>query len=370
MARKLYISADLRRVGPTNQTLNIILNANDNLDEVLVLTLFAEPEKTMMQDYLDKGIKVESLNLERGKFFFVCKALYDYLKHNSFDFVHSNGVKPDICLYFVSKLLEFKHVITLRNIPMEDAPTRMNKWVGLIIGKIHTYVIKHSKCVVACSKTVCEVMTSKYGCKDIHVIQNGVDVEKFVTLDKIKCRQKIGIPRDAKVCISTGSFIPRKHNDLLIKAFLEINVPNSILIMLGEGGMLNDCKAKYSNFANVRFEGLVSNVREYLSASDVFVSASESEGLPNAVLEAVACNLPVVLSDISQHREILDALPNCGVLFPLNNVSSMSDRINVMFNSLNRYFDVSKQLLNSPFTMERMGAHYKSYYECMQGLGV
>lgn len=358
----LYVSADLRRVGPTNQTLNIICNANDSLKDVRVLTLFPEPEETLKQVYIDKGINVESLKLRRSNFLTICKSLYKYLKQNSFEIVHSNGVKPDICLFFVSLIFKFTHVITLRNIPMEDAPTRMNKYVGFVIGKLHTFVVKHSKNVVGCSKTVCDVMKSKYGCNNIKSIQNGVDIEKFHALDKQKCLEELGLPSDSKILISTGSFIPRKHIDIIIEAFLKLKSHDTILVLLGEGVLFNELKKKYALNKNIMFKGLVSNITKWLSAADIFVSASDSEGLPNAVIEAIACNLPVILSDIPQHKEILEELPNCGEVFPLHNVLMLTKIIQNFSNRKTLNLTIASDFLSSPFTMKEMGNKYKAYY--------
>lgn len=67
---------------------------------------------------------------------------------------------------------------------------------------------------------------------------------------------------------------------------------------------------------SVVFHGFVDNVVPWLQASDLFVSASASEGMPLAVLEALSCGLPALLSDIPPHREIRDILEeqNCVAL--------------------------------------------------------
>ena len=366
MQKILYVTADLRRVGPTNQTLNIILNANDSLENVKVLTLFKEAENSMKAEYESKGIVVETLNLPRGNFLTICLGLYKYLKKERVKVIHSYGTKPDICLFVVSKFLKFTHILTARNIPMEDYPPRMRFPVGIITAKIHTFVIRHTKYAIACSKTVAKFLKENYGCKRISAIQNGVDTSKFFNLNKTEIRNKLGLPTDAKILISTGFFIPRKHNDLILKAFSNLNLENAIILMLGDGVLLKELQNKYKGNNRIIFKGLVPNVSDYLSAADLFVSASDSEGLPNAVLEALACNCPVVLSDILQHKEILKDLPDCGELFELNNLQDMQNKITERFEISN--LEISKKLADSPFTMKEMGRKYKDFYSQVKSL--
>lgn len=362
ITKVLYVLSDLRRVGPTNQTLNIILNCGVSVKKIKVLTLFKEPGKTMMQEYLDHGIIIESLALTRGNYVNICRRLCEYIKRENPQIVHSYGTKPDICLFVASRFINFIHIITARNIPMEDYLPRMGRIVGTIVAKIHTFVMRHSSYVVACSKTVANVLNNVYGCDNVFVIQNGVDTERFhSTMGKRIIRRNLGLPLEGKFFISTGFFTPRKHINNIVDAFLNLNDDKSFLILLGDGPLFSGMQLKYAKNEQVFFKGLVPNVSEYLSASDVFVSASDSEGLPNAVLEAIACNLRVVLSDIPQHKEILDELGDVGHLFRLGNISDIVKMMKKERDSPLK--DEMVKLLSSPFTMKKMGETYGEYYK-------
>lgn len=333
-------------------------------NKCIVLTLFPEVNESLKPLYESKGIRVECLNLNRKFFIFngVSK-LVDFCKKEQVDAIHTYGVKPDIVAHYAAKKAGIKHIITLRNFPMEDLSGRMNPYVGKIIALAHLHVLKRCKHLIACSKTIAQKMRDTYGV-EITPIQNGVDTTIFKKNESFSRQDfcaKFNISQESKVFVSTNSFIPRKHNDEVIEAFLKANVKNSELFLLGDGFLLEGMKQKYGKYTNVHFMGKRSDVSLFLQNSDAFISASDSEGLPNAVLEALACGCPVILSDIPQHREILDTLPSCGKIFPLRDIDAIQASI---VKKSNEQTDVETSMIlsKSPFTMEQMGFIYQNFY--------
>lgn len=361
----LYLTADLRSVGPTRQTLNIIKYSGVK-DSCVVLTLFDEPSETLIGLYRDAGIRVECLHLDRRLFVFDAKKkVAKFCAENGIEAIHSYGVKPDIVAHFVAKKIGVKHIITLRNFPMEDLTGRMNPLIGKVIARFHLFALKRCKYLIACSKTIAEKMTSAYGV-DITPIQNGVDTTLFTKAfndSKNAFCEKFEIGKESKVFICTNSFIARKHNDEIARAFLDAKIENAELFFLGDGPLLESIMRRYSRWSQIHFMGKRADVAYFLQNSDVFVSASDSEGLPNAVLEALACGCSVLLSDIPQHKEILEFLPQCGKVFELHDVTVLTDLIKSMGKSELLRSEISESLMGSPFTMEKMGLVYGEYYK-------
>lgn len=360
-----FLLADLRNVGPTRQTLNIIKYSGAK-DSCVVLTLFEEPTESLVGLYYENNIKVECLHLSRKTFVVnAVNRIAKFCEKEKIEIIHSYGVKPDVVAYLTAKKKGIKHIITLRNFPVEDLSGRMNPWIGKFIAHIHLYVLKRCKYLIACSETIARKMRNSYGV-DIRAIQNGVDTELFqaqgnvLRKDLLKQYQIEGIK---KIFICTNSFIPRKHNGEIAEAFVGAKLQNALLLFLGNGPLLDELKKKYKVFSNILFIGKQKDVSAYLRSADVFVSASDSEGLPNAVIESLACGCPVVLSDISQHREILDEVPDCGRLFPLHDVDSLSLIMQKCLLDQINFSDVALSVNKSPFTMKRMGLSYKLYYE-------
>ena len=364
----LYLLADLRSVGPTRQTLNIIKYSGVK-DSCVVLTMFDEPQETLIDLYREAGIKVECLHLNRRIFVFnAVWKIANFCEGNNIEAIHSYGVKPDIVAHFVEKKISVKHIITLRNFPMEDLTGRMNPFVGKMIARLHLFALKRCKYLIACSKTIAEKMVAAYGV-DITPIQNGVDTTLFTKAfndSKNAFCEKFEIGKESKVFICTNSFIARKHNDEIARAFLDAKIENAELFFLGDGPLLEPLKQQYSKWPQIHFMGKRADVALFLQNSDVFVSASDSEGLPNAVLEALACGCSVILSDIPQHKEILNFLPECGRLFALHDKEALSTIMRTVADDKMSSADVSMSIADSPLTMVKMGELYGKYYRKMQ----
>jgi glycosyltransferase involved in cell wall biosynthesis len=152
----------------------------------------------------------------------------------------------------------------------------------------------------------------------IRRVPNGVDCTAYRppgTEERRRARAALGLD-EAPTFLYTGRFAARKRVELLIEAFAQ--VPAARLILLG---YLDDRYDGASVLpdplpANVRVDAPTDDVRPYLRAADAFVSASVGEGMPNAVLEAMACGLPLLLSDIPGHRELVEPDVNGALVTP------------------------------------------------------
>ena len=99
LCRISYVVADLKRIGPTNQTLNII-RYTGAIDNCVVISLFEESEDTQIEDYLNLGIKVVCLHLSRKNVLFKgAKVLVTVLREECVELVHSWGTFADIVTY-------------------------------------------------------------------------------------------------------------------------------------------------------------------------------------------------------------------------------------------------------------------------------
>ena len=144
------------------------------------------------------------------------------------------------------------------------------------------------------------------------VIPNSVELDLFHPVDaatRERERARLELRPDERVLVTVGKLNRGKGNDLLIRAMPEVlaRVPRCQLWLLGVGpdqAALQRLALRCGVDQAVRFLGLRSDVERYLWAADLFVFASRFEGMPLAVLEAMACGLPCAISDIPPHREV------------------------------------------------------------------
>ena len=126
---------------------------------------------------------------------------------------------------------------------------------------------------------------------------------------RARTRSAWGVADDGIVVSNVGRFSKEKGQDLLIRAnaFLPADVGARVTFVLcGDGPTLADVKALAESAAttNVRFVGRTTSVWELLAASDIFVMPSDYEGMPNAMMEAMAAGLPCVSTTRSGIRDI------------------------------------------------------------------
>jgi glycosyltransferase involved in cell wall biosynthesis len=216
----------------------------------------------------------------------------------------------------------------------------------------------------ACSETIADRIRT-HGI-DAIPIQNGVDTEQFSPVDKTektRLRKEFNIPVSATVFISVGTLIPRKNPLAVIKGFQAADVEDSILLMLSDGLLWQEYESLAPNDNQIMIEGWVDNVCDYLGASDYFVSASSSEGLPNAVMEALASGLPVLLSDIQPHQEILQLNSNVGELFDLGGVNTLQNKIQYLSDKeYNSPLSEAREMIIQKLGADTMSTKYQHLY--------
>lgn len=152
----------------------------------------------------------------------------------------------------------------------------------------------------------------------IKVIPNAVDREVFHPFDRQKARAKHGFPQDAFIVAFVGYFTEIKGSKRLSAALEKL--PGVYSIFIGNGEHAPTC-------SNILFKGNVRHdeIAELLSAADIFVLPTIAEGCCNAIVEALACGLPVVSSNLPFNDDILN--DQCAIRINTNNIDAIAEAI-------------------------------------------
>ncbi|MCE2572193.1 glycosyltransferase [Motilimonas eburnea] len=155
------------------------------------------------------------------------------------------------------------------------------------------------------------------------VVGNGVDCDTFYPVDKQQARAALGLAETDQVLITVAGLVPRKGFHLVIDALAQL--PDSVKYVIVGGASaegdyqltLEQQVARLGLSSRVLFVGPKpkSELRHYLSAADLFVLASANEGWANVILEAMACGVPVLASDVGGNREVI-ANEQLGLIYP------------------------------------------------------
>jgi glycosyltransferase involved in cell wall biosynthesis len=145
----------------------------------------------------------------------------------------------------------------------------------------------------------------------LHMMRNGVDLERFRPLPAAAARAELGIV-GAPVVLTVGNLQEHKGQRLVVEAFGRLvgHHPQARLIVVGEGpdhAYLQRQAVQLGVAERTLFAGAVANAElaRWYSAADVLVLASSREGWPNVVLEAMACGTPVVVSSVGGIPEVV-----------------------------------------------------------------
>jgi glycosyltransferase involved in cell wall biosynthesis len=228
-----------------------------------------------------------------------------------FDLIHAHTLTPDgwaACL--TGPRFGVPVVCSIRGSDLNLYPQESR-----VAHRATRYVLRNCNAIVAVSGALAERAREfcPHGAAP-RVIYNGVNTDCFARpTDRDALRATLGLPRDKRIVLFVGQCAADKGVPELVEVFsrLRADDPGLHLVLVGNGELLDSVRAQ----GRARFgsEGLTApgqvpheRVAAYCRASDVFVFPSHAEGMPNALLEAMACGLPCVATRVGGIPEAVE----------------------------------------------------------------
>ena len=213
-----------------------------------------------------------------------------------FDLIDAHYYYPDgVAAALLAKWFRKPYVVTARGtdlnlIPEYYLPRRMIRWAAT----------KARASIGVCSALVDVLRNWGIDPDHLHVMRNGVDLERFRPLPQAEMRHQLGVS-GSPLLLSVGYLIERKGHDIAIDALAKLlhTFPDARLLIVGEGPERKSLEqqAKKLGLENkVRFTGALPNAElaRWYSAADALVLCSSREGWANVLLESMACGTPVI----------------------------------------------------------------------------
>ncbi len=224
-----------------------------------------------------------------------------------FDLIDAHYYYPDgVAAALLSSWFGKPLVVTARGsdinlIAQYRWPRRMMQWAA-----------RRAAASIGVSKALADAMGEwDIGREKLHVMRNGVDLERFRPLPQDEARARLGLS-GGPLLLSVGNLVPLKGHDLTIAAFAGLlpEYPGAQLVLVGAGTERERLEAQVRAQGlegRVLFAGSVNNAElpHWFSAADVSILSSSREGLPNVLLESMACGAPVVATRVGGTHEVV-----------------------------------------------------------------
>ena len=244
---------------------------------------------------------------------------------------HKLKHKPDVCYgHFWQSIFAIYPLAKSNGIPLFGASGEEN--VSFYVDKPDEY----KKALFSYLSGIVSVSTkNQHECLDLKlvsaeksvVIPNAINNTLFKYQDRTECRKALGFPQSNFVVAFVGQFMPRKGALRLNEALKRINDEDVRAIFIGSG--LED-----PDYRGIIYKGRVphDDVPKWLNASDVFVLPTENEGCSNAIIEAMACGLPIISTDAPFNYDVLNE--SNSIMIDCHDVNQIADAILTLKNDI------------------------------------
>jgi glycosyltransferase involved in cell wall biosynthesis len=203
----------------------------------------------------------------------------------------------------------------------------------------------------------------------VHHVGNGINLERF--------RPRAALPENARpIVLCVGRLEAVKNQTMLFRALERLRRYRPIVQLVGDGPLQAAYEAEVRRRGlaeSVEFLGYRYDVPELTAAADVVVLTSVKEGIPRALMQAMAVGVPVVATDVKGSREVV-VDGRTGFLVPLDDVETLTDRLGALFDSAELRRDLgaegvehARQHFDERRVVERLVGLYRSAL-CARGL--
>lgn len=305
----------------------IVLNKTETVYSVdKEVTIIYLQEKYLPSSSLFEAIKSNFVYVKK-----ICKTV----KTNQIDILIGFTTSVNILTIISSMFLNKPNLISERNNPEVYVPNTLWRVLRNILYPFTNGLIVQTELIKRFyQKSIQE--------NKIKIIPNPID--EIILSNRSEYYER------ENIILTVGRLDTNKNQRLLIEAFANLNVGNWKLIIVGDGVLREEYEkltASLSIADKVDFVGNVNNISDFYNKAKIFVFTSQSEGFPNALLEAMSFGIPCISTDCpSGPSEIIKNNKN-GYLIEVNNRKQLENRLTSLMNNSELCMDFSSKALQS-----------------------
>jgi teichuronic acid biosynthesis glycosyltransferase TuaC len=290
-----------------------------------------------------QGFRVEYpqvLQFPGGRFFYLYGVFYfircfrlvrKLVREGKINLIHAHTILPDgFAAVLLGRKFDIPVVCTIHGSDINDYPWRCRpalwatKWASRTVDNL-----------IAVSHDLEKKIFSLVGTRQLEVIHNGADPNKFKSVPKEKARERLDLPVNKKIILFVGNLVPVKGVEFLLDAVSQLARSDILLCLVGDGELKSMlmCRARRLGLGNIcKFVGPRPHdeIPWWLSAADCLVLSSLSEGLGTILTEAMLCRLPVIATAVGGIPDIVR--PGCtGTLVPPKDPVALANALDALF---------------------------------------
>ena len=242
-----------------------------------------------------------------------------FIKSNSIGIIHSHGKGAGLYSRLVKMFIpQIKVIHTFHGIHIQEY-SFISRNIYILLERLLNLLTNLFINVSFGEQKIC-LQYKIFNKKKSRVIYNAIHSIAYPLKTKIETRRKLSLPLEKFLIISVLRFSYQKNLPLLIRIAEQLNQNAKFsFLIIGDGEQRKEVEELIlaKKIVNITLLGFKNNIIDYLFASDIYLSTSLWEGLPFSLIEAAACGIPIIASDVTGNNEVVNDAEN-GYLFELN----------------------------------------------------
>ncbi|WP_316820135.1 glycosyltransferase family 4 protein [Pedobacter gandavensis] len=331
MIKKIKILQAIRQGkvgGGETHVLDLVNELDKQVFESVVLSFTEGP---MVDRLRSDGFKVYVVPTEKPFNYKVWKAVRKIVEQEKIDLIHAHGTRANSNTFSTAKSLGIPLIYTVHGWSFHPDQSSTVKIIRTLSER---FLVKMANRTICVSQSNLKEGLSKFPMHDAQVILNGINQQKFNPDQQFKdVRKELGIPAEAVLIGYIARITAQKEPLNFLRGIAQVPTDlNAKYLIVGDGELKSEMLELASSLnLNDRliFQDFRSDIPDILNAVDIFCLPSLWEGLPIALLEAMAMKKAIIATEIDGIIDLIHPGEN-GVLIPISNPDKIAEAISLL----------------------------------------